>query len=222
MSLGVRAVGIEPDADGGVEVATSGSPGRQSRTYRAVANCAWQQQVALVQRARPRRLSFRVKAAARLPGLPGDRTSTLVLGPFGDVVRHRDYTYVSWYPVGLLHHDEGVEPTPEAIATVRTIGARHDLVGPMVDALVQRRLIEPRPGEGEPLGGFIVGHAGADIGQPESPLHNRSEFGVEWVGNVAMPLNFKFSTAPLAASRVAEAVATRVRSRVASEGATAS
>src|SRR5690606_30892455 len=93
-----RVLALEPAA-GGVEVTwLRGDEPPVTQRFDSVVDCAWESQLSLApERARGNR-NFRLKTAVRLQPYPDARTVTLVQGPFGDVVSHRDYVYASWYP----------------------------------------------------------------------------------------------------------------------------
>ncbi|HEU4848927.1 MAG TPA: hypothetical protein VFS93_00790, partial [Terrimesophilobacter sp.] len=52
----------------------------------------------------------------------------------------------------------------------------------------------------------LLGHGRRDIDRSESQLHSRAEFGSRHRHGVITPLNFKLTTAPLAATRAIEAI----------------
>ena len=176
------------------------------RTFDTVINCAWAWQSALVDGATPER-NFRVKCAIRLPPFPGARAVTLVQGPFGDVVGHRDYSYASWYPVGRLTNEHGTVPSADSEHLLATLGSRRDVAERQVAALQELGLLPPEVGDVEPIGGIIVGHGRADIDRRSSGLHSRAEFGAAVDGAIITPLTFKLTTGPLAADRAVGAAA---------------
>ena len=59
---------------------------------------------------------------------------------------------------------------------------------------------------GELIGGFVLGHGERDIDTSVSALHGRAEFGSAKLDRLVTPMNFKFTTAPLAAARAVEAI----------------
>lgn len=195
---GTPVTGITPDHDGAV-VHLPGSAQR----YDAVVNATWAWQNRFVAEATPR--NFRVKTAVRLkPGIV-KRTVTIVQGPYGDVVAHRDHGYASWYPTGRLVTEHGNHPSPHAEAALASIPQRTDLVRSQLDALAGIGLL-PAGCDGESIGGIIVGDGAADIENPASLLHHRPDFGTAVSGRIVTPATFKFTTGPLAARTVAATI----------------
>lgn len=171
--------------------------------YDAVVNATWAWQNRFATPARPR--NFRVKAAVRLkPGI-ARRTVTMVQGPYGDVVAHRDHGYASWYPTGRLITEEGIHPSAHAEAALDSISQRADLVRSQLDALAAIGVL-PAGCDGESIGGIIVGDGASDIDDPASLLHGRPDFGAEVSGRIVTPVTFKFTTGPLAARTAADTV----------------
>ena len=164
--------------------------------YDAVINAAWAWQNRFS--TMPTRRNFRVKAAVRLPAGAARRTVTIVQGPYGDVVAHRDYGYASWYPVGRLINEQGLLPSADAESAITDTFRRYDLVRGQLDALADLGLLATGL-DGDPIGGIIVGEGSPDIDDPASLLHQRSEFGCAVRGRVITPVSFKLTTAPLAA-----------------------
>lgn len=177
-------------------------PGSTER-YDAVVNATWAWQNRFVAETTPR--NFRVKAAVRLkPGVV-TRTVTIVQGPYGDVVAHRDHGYVSWYPTGRVLTEHGIQPSPRAEAALAAIPGRADLVRGQLDALAGIGLL-PAGSTGESIGGIIVGDGAPDIDDPASLLHDRPDFGVATEGRIVTPVTFKFTTGPLAAQAAADRI----------------
>jgi glycine/D-amino acid oxidase-like deaminating enzyme len=179
-------------------------PDRVERVDAAI-NCAWDQQSVLVPDER-RMLNFRVKAALRLTPWPGSRTVTLVQGPYGDVVTHQDHVYASWYPVGRLSNEMAVTPSTAAMESVVSARQIPELGDAQVRALQDIGLVPEAVHIEEILAGFILGHGDLDIDSPESLLHTRGVFGVDRLGMIFTPRNFKLSSAPRAAQRAVAAV----------------
>ncbi|HMM82879.1 MAG TPA: FAD-dependent oxidoreductase [Terrimesophilobacter sp.] len=210
----------------GVDVSWQGSDGGQdSDRYDFAVNCTWESQLTLSPDAGPGGRNFRVKTAVRLPRGAGERAVTLAQGPFGDVVSHHDYTYVSWYPDARLTNEFGAAPSADAFRLLNRVSARDgddaeavgwraDLARRQIAALQRLRLLPDSVDRGELIGGIIVGHGARDIDQLESQLHNRAEFGTHVAGRLITPRNFKLTTAPLAALRAIDAIDTAVAGTV--------
>jgi glycine/D-amino acid oxidase-like deaminating enzyme len=200
------ATGARVDA---LRVAGSGvdviMPDRVERVDAAV-NCAWEGAAALLPTPPPP-LNYRVKAAARVEPWPGAPTVTLVQGPFGDVVEHTDYVYISWYPTGRLAHESGVSPSQSALDALADAWSRTDLADAQARALQRWGLIPDPVTVQEVAAGFILGAGDIDIDHRTSLLHQRAEFGVRRDGVIFTPSNFKLTSAPLAARMAVASVA---------------
>lgn len=204
---GTRATVLGTDADRGT-VRIERDDAVETVTADAVVNAAWRQQAALLPVERPQ-WNFRIKAAARIELPPGLPTVTLVQGPYGDVVPHHDYAYVSWYPEARLSNEHGTEPSTDALTAAdaycadpasapRQLGALHRLgLLPAPETIAVREVVA----------GVIIGHGPLDIHDRRSGLHTRSQFGVRTDGRVVTPLTFKLTTAPLAAAQTVDAIA---------------
>jgi glycine/D-amino acid oxidase-like deaminating enzyme len=118
LRTGIRVVAVDRD-DGRLHVAEGESDPSWTPPYDHVVNCAWDGRLALdatagMLPAEP--WCFRMKYFARVPlpaGEPAPPNTTVVLGPFGDVVDlgHGDL-YVSWYPAARRGWSDDVEPPP--------------------------------------------------------------------------------------------------------------
>lgn len=223
---GRRVLAVDDDADGVVVRHTAeesdgrgdagASPAGASTTLRADAAllCAWESQAALHADPHAAPLSLRFKTALTIPAAAIDldrcRTMTLVVGPYGDVVRRDDSVYASWYPAGRLVHEQGLAPSVEARAQVAAIDAAHPTVDEQLAALTAIGALPPlRPGGRERVsiaGGWIVAEGDRDIDRADSGLHDRHGDVLAVRGRVLSPRNWKFSTAPLAAERAVAAL----------------
>lgn len=203
-----RVTTLRPDGTG-VDLALATSRGARSLRARVVVNATWAAQGELV--AEPER-NFRAKCAVRLRNAEGARTVTLVQGAYGDVVAHRDYAYLSWYPIGRVAHEFGRVPSAAARTALAAVLTDEDHGRRQVQALVDLGLAPAAWTSQEVVGGFIVGHGDSDIEVFTSPLHARSEFAVAAPGRVVTPRSFKFTTGPLAARRAADVAAEILRS----------
>lgn len=194
---GVAVERLTPRDDGRVDVTMSGV-GVETVDY--VINCAWEQQQSLIPASSATsRLNYRLKTAVRLTSNRGARTVTLVQGPFGDVVRHDDHVYASWYPIARLSNEYGVGPSAAALSLQRSAASQLAQGEQQVAALRDIGVLSEDEHIEEVLSGFIVGHGALDIDSRSSLLHSRSEFGIHRVGSILSPVTFKLTTAPLAA-----------------------
>lgn len=201
---GTPVTGITTDGDQAtVHLPASDDGSASAERFDAVVNATWAWQNRFTPQAAPR--NFRVKAAVRLkPGIV-QRTVTIVQGPYGDVVAHRDHGYASWYPTGRLVAELGVLPSARAEDALASIAGRTDLVRSQLDALAGIGLL-PAGCDGESIGGTIVGDGAPDIHDRASLLHDRPDFGVAVHGRIVTPVTFKFTTGPLAARTTADTI----------------
>jgi glycine/D-amino acid oxidase-like deaminating enzyme len=182
---------------------TTGHQATSADRYDAAVNATWAWQNRFAAQATPR--NFRVKTAVRLKLGIVKRSVTMVQGPYGDVVAHRDHGYASWYPTGRLITEHGIHPSARAEAALASIPQRTDLVRSQLDALAGIGLL-PAGCDGESIGGIIVGDGAPDIDNPSSLLHGRPDLGVTVHGRIVTPVTFKFTTGPLAARTVATTI----------------
>lgn len=200
----------------------------EEASFDAVINAAWDQQQALLPPAERLPYNFRLKCAVRLRHAPAlvpaggppvaattsdTPTVTLVQGPYGDVVTHRDYVYASWYPVGRLTNEHGTTPSDRTYEILGDLSTRTELIDAQLGPLRELGLLPPdRVGlpESVLVGGVIAGHGKVDIHSRTSKLHRRADFGPRRRGGMVLATNFKLTTAPLAARLAVDEVARRV------------
>ncbi|MEY4226492.1 MAG: hypothetical protein RL190_1249 [Actinomycetota bacterium] len=198
--LGAEVDGISPD----------GSLRCNGDTHRfdAILNCAWERRGPLLMSAGlpGTHDNHRVKLGVFGRYRPGIRSVTLVHGAFGDVVGHRDRTYLSWYPVARLAFDEEV-PDGDVVADLRRDPDRLRQLATRQVAAMARLGLVPADLEIEAVGvGVILATGTGDIDRPDSDLHRRGDFGLRVDGRIATPMNYKFTTAPLAAHEAVERI----------------
>jgi hypothetical protein len=201
-------------ADDGIAVDFTNGGGRTRVEYDHVVNALWDGRLAVdatVGLAPERPWLFRVKhylmmqsATARLP------STTIVLGPFGDIVDYGDGAfYLSWYPSGLqgasseLQLPDWLRNLPDDAAVAVRAGIIHGL------ASVVPRLAElpaSDVGAAELAGGVIFAWGTTDIDDVGSGLHNRFANGPRTVGRYHSVNTGKLTMAPLYARMVGERV----------------
>jgi glycine/D-amino acid oxidase-like deaminating enzyme len=155
------------------------------------------------------RLKYRV--IARLPRrLRNGPSTTLVVGPYGDVVVRADETaYLSWYPLGLRGWSTALAPPDSWNAPCRGELPERDRAA--VAAAVLEAIDEWYPGiaDATPLAvdaGAIVAYGRTDVGDPASGLHDRTHVGVTSSNGYHSVDPGKLTTAPLFGVRAARAV----------------
>ncbi len=177
-----------------------------------VVDCRWESQGAGIAGLRTRARNLRVKAAVRARTHTPVITATLVAGPFGDVVQHRDYAYLSWYPAARVHREFSAEPSGAATEALRSVTS-DAVVRAQLSALGEHGWVPDDLEVIEGVGGFIVGDGQSDIDDPRSPLHDRAGSGVRRHDRILLPQSLKFTSAPSTASAAAAAAHEIVRGR---------
>lgn len=204
--LTTSATRITPGSVGAV-VELESAQSRWALHARVVIDCRWEHQGAGVPGRTPVHRNVRVKAAVKLHAAQPVPTATLVAGPFGDLVQHRDYAYISWYPDARLHHEFSAAPSSAADAAL----ARVDSAPVIESQLRSLRRFGWLQGDVqviEGVGGYILGEGAIDISSLDSSLHDRLAAGLDRYGDVLVPRSWKFSSAPTAAAHAASAAAT--------------
>lgn len=206
--------GVQADGDRMV-VHFENAGDRSSDEYDHVVNALWDGRLvvdATIGLVPERSWLFRVKhylklnssVAARLP------STTIVLGPFGDVVDYGDGgLYLSWYPSGMRASSSELRP-PDSIRYVPD-----DATATVRDGIVNG-LASVVPGVGdlpetdltaaELEGGVIFAWGTSDIDDIASGLHKRFAIGPTTVGRYHSVDTGKLTTAPLYARMVADRV----------------
>jgi glycine/D-amino acid oxidase-like deaminating enzyme len=175
--------------------------------YDHVVNAAWAGRLALdatlgLEPDRP--WLFRWKDYLRVPGrATATPCTTIVLGPFGDIVAYPDGEYyLSWYPAGLRATTTAV--APEWPDRDDSGGLRRRLVDGLAALVPAVAGIDPEAGELE--GGAIFAWGATDIDDPGSGLHQRHAVGPHTHGAYHSIDTGKLTVAPLFARTVAERV----------------
>jgi hypothetical protein len=193
----------------------AGSPSIEH--YDHVVNALWDGRLAVdasIGLAPRRPWLFRVKhfliVSSGFLSLP---STTIVLGPFGDVVDYGDGSfYLSWYPSGLQGASSELQVPPwlrslpqDSISEVRS-GIVEGLASVVsgLDGLSSDDLANA-----ELVGGVIFAWGASDIDDRGSELHSRFAIGPRSVGRYHSIDTGKLTTAPLNA----HIVCNRVRSR---------
>jgi hypothetical protein len=159
---------------------------------------------------------FRLKRFLRMRLVNGGLTppsTTIVLGPFGDVTRYANGDlYLSWYPTGLGGVSSARQPPPWSAEPAHD--ARHALQRGIVDGLravmPQLSALSPQVISSSDVGGGVIFAWGSsDIDDPASLLHARAAIGPESYGRYHTVNTGKFTTAPMFAKLIADRVIAR-------------
>lgn len=196
-----------------VTVLYTDSSGEGAVDYDHVVNALWEGRLAVDASAGippPRPWLHRVKHFLLVRSDVSLPTTTIVLGPFGDVVDYADGScYLSWYPSGLQGTSSDLElparlrnPPDASTAKIRSgIAAGLASVIPGVS-----RIPEDDLASAQLLGGAIFAWGSSDIDDRLSELHNRFEIGVASYGRYHTVDTGKLTVAPLFARVVGKRV----------------
>ena len=155
------------------------------------------------------RLKYRVIARLAENMRTGPST-TLVVGPYGDVVVRPDATaYFSWYPLGLRGWSEELAPPQSWNGPCKgelPPAERKKVARDILTAIDQWY---PGAAQAQPIAvdaGAIVAYGRTDVGDPKSGLHDRTRVGVLSADGYHSVDPGKMTTCPYFGVRAAEAV----------------
>jgi glycine/D-amino acid oxidase-like deaminating enzyme len=176
-----------------------------SEGYDHVVNALWDGRLAIdatVGIAPTRPWLFRMKyyARVRAPGLKAVPSTTIVLGPFGDLVDFGGDFYLSWYPAGATGRSSATTP-PDWPRTLPEREAE-DMLSSIIAGLatVLPGLAGVTRGDLDAWavkGGVIFAWGATDIDDPQSGLHERANIGPQRHGRYHSVNTGKLTTAPL-------------------------
>jgi len=190
------------------------------RRYATVVNALWDGRLRVDEGlgiVTERDLLLRYKLAIHLhldqPVQSSPRSTTIMLGPFGDVVQFTpDRFYLSWYPACRIFASRGgsdvpdwqslVTPEMKALAAEETISRLGEIIpavrglGPVRDISVVN-------------GGAVVSWGQTDVDDPDSEVHQRYAIGVNSHDGYHSVDTGKYSMAPYFAMQAADRVAPR-------------
>jgi hypothetical protein len=194
----------------------NGDGERWSRASELLVNCLWDGRLAVdaqlgIRSDRPWVYRLKYRVMGDLPAELGEVPSmTLVLGPYGDLVRYGSGpAYLSWYPACKRGWSSGLEIPPEWQAAcdgrVAAVGARQvarETLGGLSPYLpgienTRVRLVDA---------GVIFSWGASDIDDPGSELHRRHEIGVSAHDGYFSIDTGKLTSAPLFAQRLVQAL----------------
>lgn len=189
---------------------------RETARFDHVVNCAWCGRLALdgaAGVALPARWSFRMKYFGRVPlpaGASPPPSTTVVLGPFGDIVDYGDGSAMcSWYPVGRRGWSLAAAPPdwPSALhgedARELTRGIAAGLAGIVPAA---ERVLLREPAAVDVRGGVIYARGDTDVDDEASELHERHRVGPFTHGAYHSVDTGKYTLAPLFALKLADRI----------------
>lgn len=211
---GLRVEAVERSGEGFVVHAVDTEGSGQALRSDAVVNCLWHDRRrvdATIGLRDPAPVLLRLKFALHGHfdgGRLGSPSTTVVLGPFGDVVEYADgRAYVSWYPACMTDAtDQSAIPDSWQDAIIGTldparraaiISRTRSALLPIVPGL--RSLVVDTV-----AAGVIVAEGSTDIHDPASRLHRRDRIGVRHVDGYVTVETGKLTSAPRHAAHVAE------------------
>jgi hypothetical protein len=197
------------DDDGAVRGADGAVLGRFSR----VVNAAWDGMPAIERRAghmtHPLVLRGKAGFLTRLESGSIDQAVTIVYGAFGDVVPLRNGTmYLSWYPesrMGLTTDLSAGSAWYERTAAAFDFAAAYSRSVEVLETLMPGVVFAETPMSIR--SGPILAAGETDINDPLSGLHRRTQIGIYKRGSVLAIDTGKFTSAPVLAAQVADALA---------------
>lgn len=215
--LGAAEVdGASQDGDA-VEIVVTDADGRSRRRYQHVVNCLWDGKLAIDQDMQflpDHRPIYRMKHSLfvrLLEPRPDIRSTTFVVGEFGDVVNFDGFSlYLSWYPVARTARSCDLFPPawPRELSSEDSQGmltATLEAFGTLLPGL--RSLNRSHMCSVDTAGAVIVAAGRTDIDDPASQLHTRSAVGVRSRGGYHSVDPGKYTLAPYFAVDVANRVA---------------
>ncbi|MBA3742431.1 FAD-dependent oxidoreductase [Sporichthya sp.] len=219
--LGTEVRAVEPDGDR-LRVRFDVGGGLASECYDHVVNCLWDGRLGVdaTMGQRPDRpWLFRIKHYLRVcaPGQGAQIPSTtIVLGPFGDVVVHGDDLYLSWYPAGRQGISAELEPPPwpRVLDEFQAKELWHDVLGGLVGVVPALEDLTPSTvSSWSARGGIIFAWGSSDIDDPGSGLHQRSAIGPQSHGTYHSVDTGKLTMAPLFGAQVTDRIRATGRAR---------
>lgn len=210
-----RVVAVDVDRER-LRVAEGEGKAEWTPPYEHVVNCSWEGRLALDATAGllpTEPWCFRMKYFARLrvpDGAPAPPNTTVVLGPFGDVVDLGDGDlYVSWYPAGRRGWSTDLEPPDWP--TEPTLADREVILAGMaagLDGILPgaAALLRDDPEAVSVRGGVIYALGETDVHDHASRLHERRNVGPVSHGRYHTVDTGKRTVAPLFALETADRI----------------
>jgi hypothetical protein len=211
---GLRVDAVERSGDGFVVRAIDSACSGHALPSDAVVNCLWHDRRRVdatlgLHDSAPVLLRLKFGLHGHYDGgRLGAPSTTVVLGPFGDVVEYSDgRAYVSWYPACMTDTagqggvpsswqdaiDGTIEPARRADLIERSTSALLPIL-PGLESLVVDTV----------AAGVIVAEGATDIDDPASRLHRRDRIGVRHVDGYVTVETGKLTSAPRNAANVVE------------------
>jgi glycine/D-amino acid oxidase-like deaminating enzyme len=186
---------------------------RSDDGYDHVVNALWDGRLAIDETAgiaTERPWLYRMKYFLRLRPTAPLPSTTILLGPFGDVVTYDDGSvFLSWYPSGRLGTSAELRPPdwrPE-LDGVLAKEVRAGIVEGLADLVHGVRTLPAADlDDSRVVGGVIFAHGHTDIDDPASVLHERHEIGSSSHGSYHSVDTGKLTMAPRFARLLADRI----------------
>jgi glycine/D-amino acid oxidase-like deaminating enzyme len=206
--------GVRRESDS-VTLAAQGPEGALLEEFDHVVNASWEDLLSIDASAGvdpSGAWSFRVKHFLRLRGSQGGvhtPSATVVLGPFGDVVRYRhDEIFLSWYPVGRLGISSDLKPPawPIPVGEPTATRVRSGIFDALLALMPGLQHLHTNIGASDVNGGIIYALGNTDVNDPESRLHERYSVGPRSFGRYHTVNTGKYTLAPMFARQTADRI----------------
>ncbi|MEO8135899.1 MAG: FAD-dependent oxidoreductase [Betaproteobacteria bacterium] len=210
---GTTVSSLQRSADGSLRIVDA--TGFSHGPFRDVINASWESRLGLDRTlgySPPRPWLHRYKLALHARGVAGAsdvRSTTLMLGPFGDVVNlGAGRLYLSWYPVTRIGiTTDLVPPDPEEILdAARRAAIAVEVVRMLATVHPALRSVALGPRQVTVRGGHIFAWGESDIGDVRSGLHQRHAVGIISDRGYHSIDTGKYAMAPLHAGIVADRI----------------
>ena len=131
-------------------------------------------------------------------------SAVICAGPFGDIKNYDgNRFYVSWYPVGLIHSSEDIDPpdtpTLDSHRKERIIQDVFDNLGRCIPNV---RAVQEQASQIDVEGGWVFAKGKGRLSDPNATLHQRDKIGIRQSGNWLSVDTGKYSVAPWLASQL--------------------
>jgi hypothetical protein len=225
-------------ANDGVEITSMNRGQIVTKSYQCVANCLWDDKLRIdktagINDSGPWIMRYKAMLSISAPSINLNLipSATGILGPYGDIVNHKNGSYyLSWYPLcklGETLNDEGRKLHTEIHSfparVVKKLLSGLPLLSEKVSFITHRKFIKDNILEmskyipsvqhfskyGNSIkvsGGVILAKGSTDIDDPNSYLHQRSVIGPVAYGNYITVDTGKYCTAPLFALETADMI----------------
>jgi glycine/D-amino acid oxidase-like deaminating enzyme len=211
---------IQGTRNGPLHVTTAGAA-RPAGPYNYVVNALWSDRLRIdatfgITTRRP--WLYRRKVALHLTGGPRSNvppSTTMVLGPYGDVVNFGNGNYyLSWYPLSRIDSTRAISPPPDwtdALPKLQRVSLRKEIPRRLCRFIPSMESLFGVAKDAAVEGGTIFAWGRGDIDTPATELHQRHDIGVHSYGCYHSIDTGKYCMAPYFADQLAETIAPRRR-----------